>query len=62
MSIEDPQEVPCPHCGADTLLFVDPTEGARHEVIEDCQVCCRAILFRVEVGPDRVTVQAEPTS
>jgi hypothetical protein len=61
MSLYDAHEVGCPHCGADTLLFVDPTEGDVHELIEDCQVCCRAILFRVETSDGRVRVHAQPT-
>jgi hypothetical protein len=45
--VEEAIDVPCPHCGAATTLFVDPSAGTRQEFIEDCQVCCRPIVFRV---------------
>jgi len=63
MSVRPGHEVACPHCGADTLFFVDPTEGVQHELIEDCQVCCRAILFRVVLGGESmqdVEIHVEP--
>jgi hypothetical protein len=30
------------HC-----VLLDPSEGEEQEMIEDCQVCCRPILYRV---------------
>jgi hypothetical protein len=54
----EPVEVDCPHCGAPTLLFVDPSAGGRQELIEDCHVCCRPIVFRVEWRGRRPRVRA----
>jgi hypothetical protein len=52
-------EVQCPHCGAPTLFWADPGGGVRQEMIEDCQVCCRPIVFRVEWRGRRPRVRAE---
>jgi hypothetical protein len=35
----------CPHCGENIDTFPDPGGGEEQEYIEDCAVCCRAILF-----------------
>jgi ribosomal protein S27E len=59
--MQEAQEVECPHCGAPTVFFVDPSEGTRQELIEDCQVCCRAILFRVVLTGGETRIQAEST-
>lgn len=45
--MEQPVEVRCPTCGAATQFFADPAGGATQELIEDCQVCCNPIAFRV---------------
>jgi hypothetical protein len=37
--------VVCPHCAELIDTFPDPGGGERQEYIEDCSVCCRAILF-----------------
>ena len=37
--------VACPHCGEIIDTFPDPGGGGEQEYIEDCSVCCRAILF-----------------
>jgi ribosomal protein S27E len=55
----DAVEVRCPHCAAPTVFFLDPSEGARQELIEDCQVCCRPILFRVTWSRGRARVEPE---
>ena len=36
----------CPYCGESIEALVDPEEAGQ-EYIEDCQVCCRPITFRV---------------
>lgn len=59
--MQEAQEVECPHCGASTVFFVDPSEGTRQQLIEDCQVCCRAILFHVELFEGETRIQAEAT-
>jgi hypothetical protein len=45
------QSVQCPYCGETFETEID-TSGESQEYIEDCYVCCRPIVFRVEVGVD----------
>jgi hypothetical protein len=45
------QSVQCPYCGETFETEID-TSGGSQEYIEDCYVCCRPILFRVEVDVD----------
>ena len=38
----------CPYCGEPNQVLLDPGEaGASY--IEDCQVCCRPIVFHITV-------------
>jgi len=57
--MEEPVEVRCPTCGAATMLFADPTGGTAQELIEDCQVCCNPIQFRIVWHDGRVQVTVE---
>lgn len=43
--------VECPYCGESFEANVDPS-GGNQEYIEDCHVCCRPIVFRLEVDDD----------
>ena len=36
----------CPYCGESIDVLIDSTD-AFEEYIEDCQVCCRPITFKV---------------
>jgi hypothetical protein len=45
------QSVQCPYCGETFETEIDASGGSQ-EYIEDCYVCCRPILFRVEVDVD----------
>jgi len=50
----DPLEsthVDCPYCGESLEITVDSSVG-QQEYIEDCQVCCKPIQFRIRVGAD----------
>ena len=38
--------IQCPYCGENFTTLVDPEE-AGNEYIEDCQVCCKPIVFMV---------------
>ena len=40
--------VSCPYCGEAIEVLIDHQE-AGHHYIEDCQVCCKPIIFSVEV-------------
>jgi hypothetical protein len=42
------QVVGCPYCGESISVLIDHQE-AGHQYIEDCQVCCRPIVFCVLV-------------
>ena len=43
------QKVSCPYCGEWIEVLIDSSVESQ-EYIEDCQVCCRPIVFRVEVA------------
>jgi len=53
MSIELIQEarVNCPYCGELISVLLDGSIDEQ-EYIEDCQVCCRPIVLRVQVSAD----------
>jgi hypothetical protein len=42
------QVVSCPYCGEAIEVLIDNQE-AGHQYIEDCQVCCKPIIFKVAV-------------
>jgi len=42
----------CAGCGEWNSTAVDESVGRRQSYIEDCQVCCRANLLRVEYDPE----------
>lgn len=43
--------VHCPYCGEPFETAVDTSSGST-SYIEDCQVCCQPIEFRLEVADD----------
>jgi len=58
------QPVNCPYCGESIEVLID-REEAGQQYIEDCQVCCRPIIFSVAVdleGQVSVTVRDENES
>lgn len=40
--------VDCPYCGESIAVLLDPQEAGQ-QYIEDCQVCCKPILFNLTV-------------
>ena len=44
----DETEYICPSCGEEIVIQVDPTQGEHQEYVEDCPICCRAIVLRLE--------------
>jgi len=45
------QVVGCPYCGEVIDVIIDHQE-AGDQYIEDCQVCCRPIIFNVAVDSE----------
>jgi hypothetical protein len=41
----------CAGCGQSNHTTVDESAGRRQTYIEDCQVCCKPNLLRVEYDP-----------
>jgi len=39
----------CGACGEEIVVPIDVTQGESQEYVEDCPVCCRANVIRVEV-------------
>jgi len=46
--------VSCPYCGERIQVLLDPSVPHQN-YIEDCQVCCRPIIFDVTVDLDDET-------
>ena len=52
----------CDACGEEIVVPIDPSAGSRQEYVEDCPVCCRPNIIRVEMdveGAFRVWGEAE---
>ena len=45
------QTITCPYCWEAITVLLDPGDSGG-SYIEDCQVCCRPILFRLHTGSD----------
>jgi hypothetical protein len=41
-------EFQCAGCGEWNVTAVDPSAGRRQSYVEDCQVCCKPNVLRVE--------------
>jgi Cysteine-rich CPXCG len=52
--------VQCPYCGETFETEIDASGGSQ-EYVEDCYVCCKPIVFRIEVGPngELTSIEAE---
>jgi hypothetical protein len=44
-------DVQCPYCGETITVVIDDSAGEQR-YIEDCQVCCRPIVFDVSFDVD----------
>ena len=42
------KRITCPYCGEDWIALADPSAGSA-DYVEDCTVCCRPIVFHMEV-------------
>jgi hypothetical protein len=57
----DEKSVECPYCGESIDVLIDESDAGQ-SYIEDCQVCCRPIIFHIGEDPDgcaNVIVRAE---
>tara|TARA_B100001063_G_C16344512_1_gene348380 strand:+ start:229 stop:426 length:198 start_codon:yes stop_codon:yes gene_type:complete len=55
------EAIHCPYCGEQITVLIETLDESQ-EYIEDCQVCCRPIIFDVGVnydGSPSVSVRAE---
>ena len=43
------ENVSCPYCGESIEVLIDPQE-AEQQYIEDCQVCCKPIVFSISTS------------
>jgi hypothetical protein len=50
--------VQCPYCGKGFATQIDITAGDQN-YIEDCQVCCKPIMFNVHIDADGKISEAE---
>ena len=42
----------CPVCGETNAIGIDMSGGSHQRLIEDCPVCCRALVFAIEIDRD----------
>ncbi len=50
----------CDACGEEIVVPIDVSAGSSQEYVEDCPVCCRPNVIRIEVDEDgEVRVWAE---
>ena len=56
--LTETQRVQCPYCGEIIEIEIDPSILSQ-VYIEDCAVCCRPIEFTIEIGSDRVQIEAK---
>ena len=55
------EEIFCPYCSERISVLIEVSTET-DEYIEDCQVCCRPIVFHIEVdemGEQSLSVRAE---
>jgi hypothetical protein len=50
--MHDTAEYQCPTCGETVEIAIDVSAGRRQEYVEDCVVCCRPNVLRVEIDGD----------
>lgn len=42
--------VTCPHCWENISVLVDVSVNGKHQYVEDCEVCCNPLDFRILVN------------
>jgi transcription elongation factor Elf1 len=43
--------ITCPYCGESFICVIDASAG-NQSYYEDCEICCRPILFHTEIDSD----------
>ena len=62
MSAENEAFYPCPLCGEEIGVPVDPSAGESQQYVEDCPVCCSPVILRVDLlegGGVSISAEAE---
>ena len=49
----------CDACGEEIVIPIDVSAGSSQEYVEDCPVCCRANVIRVELHGDDASAHAQ---
>ena len=58
--MDDEANYVCGACGEEIVIPVDWSQGEAQEFVEDCPVCCRANVIRVDFDNDgTATASAE---
>jgi hypothetical protein len=58
--MEDEATYICGSCGEEIVIPLDPSAGSEQSYVEDCPVCCRPNIIRVEFDEDgRPSVRGE---
>ena len=50
--MKDEASYVCDACGEEIVVPVDLSAGSSQEYVEDCPVCCRPNVIRIEVDED----------
>lgn len=59
-SVDDEGSYVCDGCGEEIVISLDPSAGRHQEYVEDCPVCCRPCVIRVEFDEEGVRVRSSP--
>lgn len=51
----------CPCCGEEIVIPIDPSAGPQQEYVEDCPICCRPTVIRLEFLDEQTVIcEASP--
>lgn len=56
MEQQTEKQISCPYCGESISVLID-SSVPQQEYIEDCQVCCCPITFKVFVDADYIDLR-----
>ena len=57
--VNDEASYVCDACGEEIVIPVDPSAGSHQDFVEDCPVCCRPNVIRVDFLDNEVRVWSE---